>query len=637
MNARLFALNAIAISVLTACGGGGGGATASTSSTSVPVMLSDAASEDWSQIQVSVLSLTLTDTTGAVTSVPLPTSPYVVNLVQLDNLSEVLSAAQLTPGTTYTKVTLTISANPGDVVLTPSQDPQSGFPAVPPGVPLASSSLQIQGATGAAGSKTVTIPITLATPYTVPAAGSTVTPLNLEFDLSNAAFIVAHNPLGGGNLKWAVNFRGPVTHKRIPDITQLVLRHSYGSVTSVSSDNLTLNINRDVPTYPIVSPETAVTTAQALAVKADATNGTLFYDVDGHHVTTIHDFSSVSSLLTAGEYVRVAARYQQDGSLVATRIWASSTFNGVFISPEGHVLHVDNANGASFTVENAQGAPTTIDVNASTKFYFRNPGTAADVVPIGTGPSFLTSSNLVRGFKVRVTPVDVLASPIVAASVDIEAAPYEGVASNINTTGFTLTHTYQDGLNGYTNLPLNYIGSTTANGKDPLTGAAITGFKYWDFAYPTLVTSGPGAVASFVTATTAPSSPVSALTYATWPNTGSSNTWIAPFAILIPTSLGNTFVHSAVSGNAFSVASTGAPTTVNFSTTPGSATLAYQVDRTGEVVTVTPQDITTPAGLAALTTGLAVGNKVTVSAVPQASGGMLAYTITYFTGTQSIQ
>ena len=105
MKARLFALSAIAISVLTACGGGGGGSTASTSSTSVPVMLSDAASEDWSQIQVSVLSLTLTDTTGAVTSVPLPTSPYVVNLVQLDNLSEVLSAAQLTPGTTYTKVT----------------------------------------------------------------------------------------------------------------------------------------------------------------------------------------------------------------------------------------------------------------------------------------------------------------------------------------------------------------------------------------------------------------------------------------------------------------------------------------------------------------------------------------------------
>jgi hypothetical protein len=38
------------------------------------------------------------------------------------------------------------------------------------------------------------------------------------------------------------------------------------------------------------------------------------------------------------KFVRVAARYQADGTLVATRVWASSQFNSVWVAPEGHVL-----------------------------------------------------------------------------------------------------------------------------------------------------------------------------------------------------------------------------------------------------------------------------------------------------------
>ena len=48
--------------------------------------------------------------------------------------------------------------------------------------------------------------------------------------------------------------------------------------------------------------------------------------------------------------MRIAARYQEDGTLVATRIWASSQFNNVWVSPEGHVLHV-NANTDVITVD----------------------------------------------------------------------------------------------------------------------------------------------------------------------------------------------------------------------------------------------------------------------------------------------
>ena len=54
------------------------------------------------------------------------------------------------------------------------------------------------------------------------------------------------------------------------------------------------------------------------------------------------NFSNESGLV--GKYVRIAARYQEDGTLVATRIWTSSQFNSVWLSPEGHVLHVNAAN-----------------------------------------------------------------------------------------------------------------------------------------------------------------------------------------------------------------------------------------------------------------------------------------------------
>lgn len=72
--------------------------------------------------------------------------------------------------------------------------------------------------------------------------------------------------------------------------------------------------------------------------------------------------------------------------------------------------------------------------------------------------------------------------------------------------------------------------------------------------------------------------------------------------------------------------------TVDVSSTPGSATLVYQVDRTNGVVTVNPEDITTSSGMQALTNGLALNAKVNVYGVPESNGHFRAYSITYFTG-----
>jgi len=82
-----------------------------------------------------------------------------------------------------------------------------------------------------------------------------------------------------------------------------------------------------------------------------------------------------------GKYVRVAARYQEDGALIAVRIWASSQFDDIWKSPEGHVLHVDTTNDV-ITLSNESGQAVPLTVDANTKFFFRQPADgAADAVP----------------------------------------------------------------------------------------------------------------------------------------------------------------------------------------------------------------------------------------------------------------
>ena len=63
----------------------------------------------------------------------------------------------------------------------------------------------------------------------------------------------------------------------------------------------------------------------------------------------------------------------EDGTLVATRIWASSQFNNVWLSPEGHVLHVNTGTNV-VTVEDESGQPRDVVVDANTQFFAASPG-----------------------------------------------------------------------------------------------------------------------------------------------------------------------------------------------------------------------------------------------------------------------
>jgi hypothetical protein len=435
-----------------------------------------------------------------------------------------------------------------------------------------------------------------------------------------------------------------VHHHPIWDITRLILRHMYGTVTGVSSDDTSITITRDFPVEPPTNPETAISTSQSLTILADATNGTLFYDVDAKTVVTIKNFSTVANSLT-GRFVRVAARYQSNGSLVAVRIWAANAFNSVWLSPEGHVLHV-NTNTDVIVVQNELGIGVPLQVDDNTLFFFRTPWNAvADSAPIGQGKSFLTNKDLVRGFKIHASCVDPLGAPLVAQAIDIEIAKYDGSISAVNANNFTYTRKFNTSGDDYT-FALPFISSSTPNGTDPATGAAITGFKWWNFTFPTLVDSGTNAIPDFEAATngmvnfggTSGAYPTWGVTFAKWNDPIQANAWAAPWTVLIPTTVPLGTAATSYSNGVFTMSETGGTTAVpvDLSTTSGSATLVYQVDRTNGIVTVSAVDITTSAGQTTITNNLVAGTPVKVFGIPQANATIKAYVVIYFTGTMPV-
>ena len=507
----LFAL-AGAVSLFAAGCGSGGAANQNPPTNPTPqtgtvtTMISDGATEDWSTIGVKVLSVALVPQGGGtpVTVYTAPSTPPMINLVQLDQLSEILGNNSSISAGTYTQVVLTLGANNNgtncDVELVASGDPEKGFD-VPAGSSVACSQMVIAGSQGSAPNMTVPLTLNLATPLAVSANSNNA--LDLEFDLRNPALIVEHYPVGASAPTWVVNFNGPVRHHPFVALAAIVLRHHYGQVATVSQDNTSITINPAFPVHPLTSPETAIVDKNnTIAVDADSINGTLFYDLDnGNAPTTIMNFSSIATVLPK-LYVRVAARYQQNGTLVATRIYASSNFDTIWENPEGHVLHV-NTGANTMWVTTDDGKAKQIAIGANTAFYFQTSNTA-----IGTGTAFFDGitpgglPNLARGFKVDVT-IDPLSTtrPATALSVEIDTARYDGAISSPTNNDFEDTRVFAmaDGRGGKDDYSGTIDYSTGANMDQQ--GNAVTGFYWWNFAFPTLADTGNNAVSDFVKAT----------------------------------------------------------------------------------------------------------------------------------------
>ena len=109
------------------------------------------------------------------------------------------------------------------------------------------------------------------------------------------------------------------------------------------------------------------------------------------------------------------------------------------MSPEGHVLHVNTTTNI-IDVENEIGVGVPCDgVTNNTVFY----SGATQISTTGAGIAFLT--NIERGFRVHASGVVFpLTSPLVADTINIETARYDGVISipGASTTDFTYTRNF---------------------------------------------------------------------------------------------------------------------------------------------------------------------------------------------------
>jgi hypothetical protein len=188
---------------------------------------------------------------------------------------------------------------------------------------------------------------------------------------------------------------------------------------------------------------------------------------------------------------------------------------------------------------------------------------------------------------------------------------------------------------------LGYISNTSDNGKDS-NGNAVMGYKWWNFTYPTLADTGANAVSDFVATTnggvdfggTVGSVKTYGVSAARWGDSANTTGWSVPWTILLPAPVPLGTVATGMVNNAFTMTVAGGtmPATVDVSTTTGSATLVYQIDRSNGVVTISPVDVTTSAGLQTLTNGLSAGTSVKVYGIPQPDGTLKSYVIDYFTG-----
>lgn len=178
-------------------------------------------------------------------------------------------------------------------------------------------------------------------------------------------------------------------------------------------------------------------------------------------------------------------------------------------------------------------------------------------------------------------------------------------------------------------VALPCISSGTANGSDPQSGAAITGCKCWNFTFPTIVDSGTSSIGDFESATEGAVTFGGAVgefatageTWATWNDPNTPNSRAAQWAVLLPTTVPLGAAATGYSSGSFAMTVPGGTLAVPIalSTTSGLGTLVYRVDRTGNIVTISPVDITTTAGQTTITTNLVAGTPVKIYGIPQAN------------------
>lgn len=572
------------LALLTACSGSSSSSSPAPTPTpttgTVSFLVTDAPTDSWADIGVIIRSIALVPKgqaeSAAIQVYDGTQDTNHLNLVHLDGLAEYLSKASVTPGT-YDRVLVKVDGDPATIVLAQSLDATGA-----PQNPIPASQILVNGTKDAKG--WVNLPVIKLEADLVVTAGQ-ATAVQLDFDLAHPLFVVTHDEVAPP--VYSINFQ--VRHRPHHSLSSLVLRHHRGQVTSVATDASSFVLH--------------TSHGADLTLKVDATNKTLFYDLDATPVNPVAS-TTVPAGLTVNKYAKVTARYQDDGSQWAARVWYSADASKLPTwTPEGHVVKVDALNKA-ITVLSDTGTPMKFSVADTTQFFFHG-GTTA----IGSGSAFL--SNVSRGFKVHVTVADVLAKPMVAKEIDIQNGVYDGDLQNANATDFS----YLKAL--WTQTETHKVGYDAA-------------FTWWNFAYPATASSDKTAFIAKANA-----AGTNLVAHATSSLNWVNNAWVAKDAIFLPAtvSMASQKVSSPYANGAMVIAyryflpdgtQVPATLTVNLNPTAGSQPIVTEFTRSLNGITVTRLDANAWAAK------LVNNAKVRVYGIPKGDGTLDAYVVNLF-------
>ena len=612
----------------------------------VSLCFSGNGSEDWSQINCKVLSITLNPQGGTtpITLLAAPAGGIPFNLARLDHIGEWMGNFGVPVGS-YTGATLSLSTASNDIAMSASSVPSAD---------LSNFGFQNGTPTFIAVDNDVTSPaMSFSVPFTVPLVVTTnqTAILDLDWDSARPTFVLPC--LTPGSQLVTLDFAQVLRQRIVSDPSQLLLLPVTGAVYGITEDLKSFTLT---PSYQAgILDGIPVTLPQTLVVRPDTVNGTLFTDMATGSSQILMDLSTKGAALP-GMMVRVGGQLQSDGSFLASRIWAGSTaMMGVELI--GPIVAVDPATSRPYLDGEDSGQMGYIvrdsaAVTSTTSFTAFNPWSlTGSALAIGTGPSFLAAGNLFRGFLAHtIENYPLQGNDGTYTALDIESANFKGAVTSVNAQEIVCL--CPTGIPGGTaTVTLPFIAQGTPNGNDAV-GAPISGFSWSTFSYPALIHSGPGAAQELAAASSASVDfggsvgvlQAWATTHAAWANASNPTGWSAQYAVLEPMPLPLATMASAWTptgtGGSFDITlANGVNTvTVDVLDTGATPTQLYQATTVSPLIPqiqsniqMTVVDPSTAAGQTTLAFLVRQGASVQVYGFPQAHGHILAgIVICYF-------
>ena len=402
--AFLAVAGAAGFGLVTSCNVAGG----SGASGSLKLLMTDAPSDDWTEVTVHFLSASLhhqgtdnwEDFWTANTADP---ASGKVNLIDLSGVTDILNAGTIKAGA-YDRLKL---------VLNTSTQPDSMKLVTADGTQIAPENITVVDPSG-----TGEIKIDLDPDLVVETGANNI--LSIDFDLAHPLSIV--------NVDGKVVISLKIRHKALPhNLARIQFARVLGDITAATA-------NTDG------TAAFTIKNLQGALIDFNANSSTIYTDISSGTAAG-GNFEGLKALAGSGAAL-VSANMNADGSLYARRVWYADDISKLpQFTPEGLVRRV----GDNWFSIQGKKTQTTLDDSdhhhcdwdAQTVFVDEATTWAFQGVDMGVlGAAGLR--HVARGFRVEVVYVDENASPKVAQSVNIQFAHAEGLVIEPNLESFQL-------------------------------------------------------------------------------------------------------------------------------------------------------------------------------------------------------